>query len=366
MANWAWLRANDPDRWAAMATWAGVADLAGYLLTGRLTTDHTLAGRTMAYRLPPRGGPVPAAFDVDLLAEVGLRPAQLPAVVAPDATAGRVRDREFVACGLRAGTPVVVAGHDHAVGAYASGVRTPGDVGDSIGTAEAVMSIVAGCPDPVAVGRAGMSTVVTVGGRYRAIIAGSSSAGAMVDWWLRHESAGCTPDELFDEVLACGDGPTGVIVLPYLSGRQAPDPDPAARLRVLGRRPAHGPVELAKAMLEGLCLQARWMLAEQSRLAGHPQPPTVYLFGAAVPANPAWVRIKAHVLPGDLRVVPAEEPVAAGAAIIAAARAGCTDAQVPELKWRPGPAVPGAGSDYDQPFARFVAAASGPREEGVT
>jgi len=362
MANWAWLRANEPDRWAAMAAWTGVADLAGYLLTGRLTTDHTLAGRTMAYRLPRPGGPVPAAFDADLLAEVGLRPAQLPAVVPPDATAAPVRDPAFVACGLRAGTPVVVAGHDHAVGAYACGVRAPGDVANSIGTAEAVMSVVAGEPDPVAVGRAGMSTVVTVGGRYRAVIAGSSSAGSTVDWWLRHESGGSTADALFTGVLACGDGPTGVIVLPYLAGRQAPEPDPGARLRVLGRGPAHGPTELAKAMLEGLCLQTRWMLAEQSRLAGHREPPTVYLFGAAVPANPAWVRIKAHVLPGSLRVVRAEEPVAAGAAILAAARAGLTDPDGPELEWRPGTAVPGAGTDYDEPFARFVAAATEPGE----
>jgi sugar (pentulose or hexulose) kinase len=321
-----------------------------------LTTDHTLAGRTMAYRLPRPGGPVAAAFDGDLLAEVGLRPAQLPAVVLPDTTAASVQDPAFVACGLRPGTPVVVAGHDHAVGAYACGVRAPGDVADSVGTAEAVMSVVAGDPDPVAVGRAGMSTVVTVGGRYLAILAGSSSAGATVDWWLRHESGGLDPETLFGRMIACGDGPTGVLVLPYLSGRQAPEPDPGARLRVLGRRPGHGPPELAKAMFEGLCLQARWMLAEQSRLAGHRAPPTVYLFGAAVPANPAWVRIKAHVLPGDLRVVSAGEPVAAGAAILAAQRSGCAGPVAPELEWRPSPAV--GGADYDEPYARFVAAAT--------
>jgi sugar (pentulose or hexulose) kinase len=366
LANWAWLRANQPDRWTAMAAWAGVADLAGYLLTGRLTTDHTLAGRTMAYRLPGPGAPVPDAFDADLLAEVGLRPAQLPEVVPPDGTAAHVRDPAFVACGLTPGTPVVVVGHDHAVGAYACGVREPGDVADSVGTAEAVMSVVSGDPDPVAVARAGMSTVVTVGGRHRAIVAGNSSAGAMVQWWLRHESGGATADALFAQVLARDDGPTGVTVLPYVSGRQAPVPDPSARPRVLGRLPSHGPAELAKAMLEGLCLQTRWMLGEQARLAGRGTLPTVYLFGGAVPANPAWVRIKAHVLPGDLRVVPAEEPVAAGAAIVAAARAGCAGPVVPALESRAGPAVAGAGTDYDEPFARFVAAATAARADGGT
>jgi sugar (pentulose or hexulose) kinase len=368
LATWAWLRAHRPDRWTAMASWAGVADLGCLLLTGRLSTDHTLAGRTMAYRLPHPGGPVPDAFDPDLLAEVGLRPEQLPTVGAPDQVTAHVRDADFVSCGLRAGTPVVVAGHDHAVGAYACGVREPGDVADSLGTAEAVMSVVAGAPEPVAVARAGMSTVITVGGRYRAILAGSSSAGATIGWWLEHESGGSPPEELFDQVLASDNRPTDVIVLPYLSGRQAPEPDPAARLRVLGRLPSHGPAELAKAMLEGLCLQTRWMLREQARLAGRATPPTVTLLGGAVAANPAWVRIKAQVLPGDLRVVPAVEPVAAGAAVVAAVRAGCVGPVAPALDWRAGPSVAGAGTDYDHSFARFVAAAtdSDPRGEAGT
>lgn len=355
LARWAWLRAHRPETWLAMAAWSGVADLAGYLLTGRLTTDHTLAGRTMAYRLPDVGEPLATAFAADLLAEVGLRPEQLPAVVAPGEIAGRVRDPGFVSCGLRDGTPVVVAGHDHAVGAYACGVREPGDVADSVGTAEAVMTVVDDVAhlDPVSVGRAGMSTVMSVEGRHRAVLAGSHSAGAAVDWWLAHEAGGMDPGVLFDEVLAAGDGPTGVIVLPYLAGRQAPVPDPGARLRVLGRRPSHDPVRLAKALLEGLSLQARWMLAEQARLAGRSAPPTVYLFGAPVAANPAWVRIKAQVLPGTLRMVGEPEPVAVGAAMIAAARAGC--AAMPALGWH---AVPGAGADYDPMLARFVAAAT--------
>jgi sugar (pentulose or hexulose) kinase len=350
LATWAWLRTHEPATWKAMATWAGVADYTGWLITGRLATDHTLAGRTMAYRLPAPGAPVPTGFDADLLAEVGLRPEQLP-VVGGSAV---VRDAAFVDCGLRSGTPVVVAGHDHPVGAYACGVREPGDVADSLGTAEAVLTVVADGPDPIAAARAGMSTVVTVDGRHRAIVAGSPSAGATVRWWLeRHAEPG-----VFDAVLARGDRPTGVLVLPYLTGRQAPAPDPAARFRVIGAGPAHDPVDLARAMLEGLCLQARWMLDEQTRLAGRTTTPTVTLFGGAVPANPAWVRIKAQVQPGDLRVVPAAQPVAVGAALVAAARAGGVGPVVPAL---PGTTV-SAPTTYDQMYARFVAAATDAQE----
>jgi sugar (pentulose or hexulose) kinase len=348
LATWAWLRTHRPGTWSAMARWAGAADLAGRLLTGRLATDHTLAGRTMAYRLPSHGSALPGGFDAELLGEVGLRPEQLPDVVT-GGIAGRVSDPAF---GLSLGTPVVIAGHDHAVGAYAAGVRQPGDVADSLGTAEAIMSVVAVTPDPVEVARAGMSAVVTVGGIHRAVLAGSSTAGAVVRWWLEHESGGIDADELFAQVLDLDDRPTEVLVLPYLSGRQAPDPDPSARLRIIGRSD-QSPAYLARAMLEGLCLHARWIAREQFRLAGLVAPP-VTVFGRPVVANPAWMRVKAQVMPWPLRLVTESEAVAAGAALLAAERAGLVS-PAPALEQRPAP-TPG-GADYDESFARFVAAA---------
>jgi xylulokinase len=359
LATWAWLRVHRPDTWARMARWAGAADLVGLLLTGRLATDHTLAGRTMAYRLPgdrvPDASPdrepdasrarLPDAFDPDLLSEVGLRPEQVPDIVSAG-VAGWTRDRAWP---LRAGTPVVVAGHDHAVGAYAAGVRRPGDVADSVGTAEAIMSIVAVPPDPVEFGRAGMSAVVTVGQGW-AILAGSSSAGAVVQWWLEHESGDLDADDLFGQALAVG-GPSDVIVLPYLFGRQTPDPAPAARLQVLGR-PGHSPAELTRAMLEGLCLQARWMVAEQLRLARLGGVEVVVL-GGPVATNPAWTIVKSDVLPWSLRLVSAPEPVAAGAAMVAAERVGLIGA-APALEGRRAAC---GGHEYDRAFTRFVAAA---------
>ncbi|HEX5199161.1 MAG TPA: FGGY-family carbohydrate kinase [Actinoplanes sp.] len=343
LAKWSWLRAQG----VAMTRWAGAADLAGLLLTGRLATDHTLAGRTMAYRLPGPGEPLPAGFDAGLLAEAGLCPAQLPAVMAPGEIAGRVRDRGW---GLRAGTPVVIAGHDHPVGAFACGVRRPGEVADSLGTAEAVMTVVAGAPDPVEVGRAGMSTVITVGGRHRAVVAGSPSAGAAIDWWLTHENVDAT---IFDQAGfdqagfdQAGPEPTGILVLPYPAGRQAPDPDPGARLRVIGRRPEHTPAELARALLEGLCLHTRWMLAEQVRLSGT-APAVVHLLGGPIAANALWTRIRAAVLPAPIRVIAEPEAVAVGAAM----RACGVETPLPGRPETP------AEADYDAMFEQFVAAA---------
>lgn len=359
LASWAWLRTHRPDAWSAMVSWSGAADLACLLLTGRLATDHTLAGRSMAYRLPAASGVLPPAFDADLCAEVGLRVDQLPAVVPPTEVAGHV-GTAFADCGLRVGTPVVVAGHDHAVGAFAAGVREPGEVADSIGTAEAIIAVTQAPVDPVRVARAGMSTVVTVAGDRAAILAGSSSAGAVIGWWLEHQSGGLGPAELFAQVDALDDTPSEIIVLPYLSGRQTPEPDPTAELRVLGRRAEHTPAQLARAMLEGLCLQARWMLQTQAQIAGFdPTTAPVTVLGGAIAANAAWLRIKADVLGSPLRVVTAAEPVAAGAALVAAIRAGLIRPPAPCLQRRSGPSTAQPGTRYDEPLARFVAAATG-------
>ncbi|MFP3381410.1 hypothetical protein SB767_34390, partial [Bacillus sp. SIMBA_069] len=61
-----WLRlAADDDPRLADARWLGVDALIVSALTGEAVTDHTLAARTMAYRLPAAGHPLAAGFDAD-------------------------------------------------------------------------------------------------------------------------------------------------------------------------------------------------------------------------------------------------------------------------------------------------------------
>lgn len=360
LATWAWLRGQRPELFAAMVRWAGVADLACLLLTGRLATDHTLAGRTMAYRLPA-DGPSATQFDADLTAEVGLRPDQLPDVVCAD-IAGPVRAPAFVDAGIPSGTPVSVAGHDHAVGAYAAGVRLPGQVADSVGTAEAVFTVVETPPDPREVAAAGMSSVVTVDAAHRALLAGSPGAGAFVQWWLENEACAWSPAPLFAAVQVLDAKPSEVIVLPYLHGRQAPAPDPAARVQIIGRA-EHSAAELAHAMLQGLCLHARWLFDEQARLAGAPATEPVIALGGPLVANPAWSRLKALVTPQPVCLVTEPEAVAVGAALLSAARAGLVDAADTVLDQQPIAEGTQHRGEYEQALAAFVAAAL---QEGST
>ncbi|WP_413451455.1 FGGY family carbohydrate kinase [Georgenia phoenicis] len=354
LAVWAQLREEEPDRWAAMARWAGAADLLALALTGRLRTDHTLAGRTMAYRLPAPGDPVPRAFDADLLGAVGLRPEQLPEVVTPGTVAGHV-GREG-AWGLRPGTPVVLAGHDHPVGAWAAGVREPGDVADSVGTAESVVRVLGHRPDPCAVAAAGMSLVRTVEGRREALVAGSSSAGATLAWWAERVGGFAVLAPQLEAAATRRRSTSAPLLLPYLHGRQSPRPGLAARTVVVGHGPEHDDVDLAAAVVDGLALQARWMLTAQAALAGaDPAAGEVHVLGSAAEPGSAWLRAKAAAGPAALRAVTEREPVAVGAAMLAAHRTRLAEVRPLDS----APVGEGAEPVYDVLYERFVAAAQG-------
>ncbi|MFC0681128.1 L-fuculokinase [Lysobacter korlensis] len=354
------LRESEPERWSRLAAWAGAGDLVTRMLTGRLITDHTLAGRTLAYRLPPAGEPLAEAFDAGLLAEVGLRPDHLPAVAVPGTPAGTVTAEAAGLTGLAAGTPVFVAGHDHAVGAWGAGVREPGRRVDSVGTSEALLRV-AGVPlDRRAVLAAGMSLTRTVSGDFETVLAGSPAGGSMIAALLRGELGGASldPDDVFGAIPAT----PRAMVLPYPLGRQCPAPDPGARLRFVDAE--GGAVdphtleagELGSAVLLGLSLQLRWMRDEQERITGEHPVGALRMIGSAASGNAAWMRLRTDVLGEPLEPVTSAEPVAAAAALLAAVRAGAADAHAVLPTTRS--AEPADAGLHEGVYAVFLAAAT--------
>lgn len=324
LARWIWLRHHEPD--LRFACWANTADLVAAALTGTVVTSPTLAARTGAYDIR-KGAYLPELLDL-----AGLGPDRLPPVVS--GVAGRVTASAASRTGLLAGTPVVIAGHDHLAAAWAAGVRAPGQVADSMGTAEALVTPVREVP-PAPAGGATVGPFVD--GASFCLISGLSSSGGLVDWLLERIAPAGRPDghRWFTDLVGPPERPpTGIVVQPYLYGRAAPEPDPHRTLSVHGLRPEHTAADLGRAVLEGLCMHVRWMLDAATR--GMP-PASVTAFGGPA-ANPTWMWIKARLTPAPLAVLREWQGAALGAAQLAGRAIGVPDPAPPVVAETAGPA----------------------------
>jgi xylulokinase len=241
---WRWL---GEDLRARTRTWAGAPDLVFAALTGTYATHLTHAQRLGVLDLRKR------SWDPDLLKFGGLRADQLPRIAEPMTITARTP----------AGIPVVLCGHDHLVASWAAGVRAPGQVADSLGTSEAVVTPSSALVLDDVLRQQGISSGWYADGRHGCAISGNGAAGGLIEQRLAY--LGRDYNWLAD-VLAQIGPPSAQVVAPYPAGRQAPAPDPATRYDV--RADAADPAMAMRALVDALALHARWMAEEQTSLLG--------------------------------------------------------------------------------------------------
>jgi sugar (pentulose or hexulose) kinase len=107
-----------------------MAEYLVFHMTGEKSTDPSLASRTMLFGIG-RG-----EWDKELCGLAGVPPDLLPTVYEAGAGPGRLLPSVSAGMSVPSDIPVVVCGHDHVCGAFGAGVVEPGEVADSMGTAE--------------------------------------------------------------------------------------------------------------------------------------------------------------------------------------------------------------------------------------
>jgi xylulokinase len=335
LAKLLWLREQKAADFTRLRRWAGVAELVGLDLTGQLGTNASLACRTLAFDVTRR------AWDAELLALASLTTDEMPTVLPLGQAVGGLTAAAAVRLGLPAGTPVVVAGHDHLAGAIGAGVTKVGDALDSMGSAEATMLVTAAPALTEEVRRGGFSTGCHAVDGLAYVAGGLQSSGALVEWFIEtflpedagengqrgvagEAPGGNTRSERYARFAAlleqAGAGPVEPIVLPYLRGRTAPHHDPSATLEIEGLRETHGMADLAAAVVDGAAYHVRWMLDELARIT-ETRLDRVKLTGGGA-RNRRWVTAKAALGPGRLEVVRTDEAAALGAALVAGVAGG--------------------------------------------
>jgi xylulokinase len=341
-----WLREHEPRTMARLRSWAGVAELVANHLTGELATNASLACRTALFDVAGR------QWDPELLGIVGLSPDRMPPVLPLGRAAGGLTAAAAARLGLAAGTPLAIAGHDHMAGALGAGVARPGDVLDSMGSAEVAALLTRSPMLADELRRAGFSSGCHALDGTWYVAGGLQASGALVEWFIDgfmggagtgggagtdgvgaaagggaapggRAAAGSMPDRyaaflrLLEEA---GPNPAGPVVRPYLRGRTAPHRDPATRFSVEGLTEAEGLADLAAALIDGAAFHVHWMLDELERLTAT-TPRRVRVIGGGA-RNPRWIAAKAALGPGRFEVARTDEAAALGAALVAGVAGG--------------------------------------------
>jgi xylulokinase len=318
---WLWLKSAKPEVWARCHTWLGLADYVIWRWTGQRGMSVSHASRTAAFDLGT------FTWRQDWAAEALPRGVDtLPPLHEAGSTVGMLRRGAIEGLETAAEVPVVVTGMDHAVGAYAAGVTRPGQVLDSMGTAEALIEPVppeylaradpsmgmdfgAGILPRTYIAIAGLASGAGVAGMFQALGAHSDSSRQR----LESEAAGLKP------------GADGLVYVPPRVRTRTPG-------ALFGHTVSHGAAHLFRAVIEGWALAADNALLE---LGGTGRLRDVVCIGGGS-ALTLWVRVKASLLGRDVHCVRTPELVAVGAALLAGrAREG----PGPVCGWKPETSV---------------------------
>jgi xylulokinase len=295
-----WFAGEAPREWARTRWILSPKDFVAARLTGQVGTD----GRA-AVRLADRTGTryLPEAVGlVEGLAE------RLPPIYDPTARLGEVTDP-----GPGVGAATVVVGTSDIFGdVYGTGTTRPGRAMITLGT-----SLVAAGASARAVPTRGIATFPPRGGIF--VHAGpTQAAGDALRWWS--EASGLPIDAVPARAAAASAGSSGVVFTPHLMGERAPLWDAEVRGSFLGLSSATSREEMSRAVLEGVAMSARQVLAGVEEACDMPLEQVVLSGGGA--RSDLWAQIHADVLGRPVRRLRVHDTAVLGAALLGAVGVG--------------------------------------------
>jgi L-xylulokinase len=338
----AWIRENEPDRFARIGHVLACKDWLRFCLTGVVGADPTEASTSFTDVLSQAYSPgAMRLYGLEELFDA------LPPVTPSAEISGHVTAEAAALTGLVAGAPVASGLHDVTASALGMG-----------GHAEGVLSLVAGTysinevvsAEPRVDPRWLCRNAIQRGRWNNMSISPASSAN--YDWFIdtlcraeRDEASargGSIHETLAREIDAALARPSTILFHPYLFGSPR---GPSASAGFVGLHGWHGRGDMLKAVLEGIAFNHRahvealreGFTIREARLTG------------GVSRNAAFAQLFADALNMPVTVAAVDEAAAFGAALCAGAAVGLI-ASADGL-----PAVPGAGGRVYQPDSRRAA-----------
>ena len=298
-----WLRNNRPEVFHKVATYMLLKDYIIYCLTGRKCADMSIATFSFYFDIYRK------CYWKQMLDTIGITEDQLPPLVEPCTVVGSLTEAAAKATGLCVETRINTGTLDHFAGMIGTGNTAAGGMTLSTGTTMVLATMTDGVPQPdwdMALHYGFLPDTYVM-------LPVMESGGVCLDWFRRTCMSNMDYDTLNKELLASPD--SQLLFLPYLVGTNAPEFDREATGVFFGLRQEHTAVQMAKAVMEGVCFVLRKncedILSKGTKIAS-----IVATGGGA--KSPVWCQLQADITGLPVEVPAITEAACLGVAMVAA------------------------------------------------
>lgn len=302
-----WLRRNRKEIFNRVATYMLLKDYIVYRLTGCMCADMSIATFSFYFDIYRK------CYWQQMLDAIGISETQLPPLVEPCTVAGTLTEEAAAATGLDREVRVNVGTLDHFAGMIGTGNISSGGITLSTGTTMVLATMVEGVPK----GDCDVAMHYGFLPDTYVMLPVMESGGVCLDWFRRTCMNQMDYDTLNKELAQCED--SSLLFLPYLVGTNAPEFDREATGVFFGLRQEHTAVQMAKAVMEGVCFVLRKncedILRKGTKISG-----IVATGGGAKSA--IWCQLQADITGLPVIVPDVTEAACLGAAMIASCADG--------------------------------------------
>jgi len=306
-----WLKNNRPDVFSAAHKWLNVQDFVIYTLCGRAVMDYSIASRTMLFDIREY------RWSREILAAIGIDSSALPEVVPSGTIAGTLLPEAARATGSPPNTPVVAGAHDHIANSLGCGVLETGWACNATGTTEGITAIMNTRMKPADIAGYNIACEPFAVADEFCTVAWHNAAGVLLKWFLREFGREGDSFSALDE--KCPPNPTGLLILPHLSGGGTPNFDAASKGVVVGLTLGTTRYDIFKALMEGATYELRTIM-DALHKCGLRIDNLVVCGGGA--NSPVWLQLKSDILGTEVRVPTRRQNGALGCSMLGAVACG--------------------------------------------
>jgi xylulokinase len=245
------------------------------------------------------------AYDDVLVRLSGVDASRLPPLVATGSVVGPVLPSVAADVGIPASAVVVTGLPDLHSAAVGAGAIALGEPHLSIGTTAWISAPVPRKKTDVLRQQA---SVPGLDNASYLLANNQESAGRCLEWWRNTVAPDTSYESLLAEAAATQAGAGGVLFTPWLAGERSPVDDRSARAGFHGVGEGASRGDLTRAVLEGVALNARWLLGGAERFVGGRLDELRLIGGGA--RSDLWCQVLADVT--DRTIVRVSDPWLAG------------------------------------------------------